>query len=120
MIIFADYSTPYRLDGGDENREGNTAIDVAVLLVGLLFGSGEGGCAGGGGGFDDGVEIIGYGGIGLLAEVGEVENGLAVLPPDAGDELADFHLRRDGVDMHHIVRAGFGGIEAGMEGEGDM
>ena len=120
MIIFADYSTPYRLDGGDENREGNTAIDVAVLLVGLLFGSGEGGCAGGGGGFDDGVEIIGYGGIGLLAEVGEVENGLAVLPPDAGDELADFHLRRDGVDMHHIVRAGFGGIEARTESKFDM
>lgn len=90
-----------------------------MLLVGLLFGCGEGGCAGGGGGFDDGVEIVGDGVGGLLVEVGEVERGLAVLSPYAGDELADFHLRRDGVDVDDIVGAGFGGIEAGAKGEGD-
>ena len=93
------------------------SVDVAVLLVGLLFGCGEGGCASSGGGLDDGVEIVGDGGGGLLAEVGEVEDGLAVLSPDAGHQHTDFRLRRDGVDMHHIVGAGFGGIKAGTEGD---
>lgn len=41
----------------DKNREGDAAVDVAVLLVGLLFGCGEGGCASGGGRLDKGVEI---------------------------------------------------------------
>ncbi len=48
-------------DGGDENREGDAAVYIAVLLVGLLLGGGEGGCAGGGGGLDNGVEIVGDG-----------------------------------------------------------
>lgn len=90
-----------------------------MLVVGLLLSGRESGDAGGGGGFYDGVEIKNYRVAGLLAEVGEVENGLAVLPPDAGDELADFHLRRDGVDVDNIVVAGLGGIETGTEGEGD-
>lgn len=91
-----------------------------MLLVGLLFGGGEGGCASSGGGLDDGVEIVGDGGGGFLVEVGEVEDGLAVLPPDAGHQHTDFHLWRDDVDMDDIVGAGFGGIEAGAEGEFDM
>ena len=90
-----------------------------MLEVGLLFGDGEGGDAGGGGRFYDSVEVEVDGIAGLLAEVREVEGGLAVLPPDAGDELANLDLWGDGVDVDNIVWAGFGGIEAGSESEGD-
>lgn len=94
------------------------SVDVAVLFVGLLFGGGEGGNACGGCRFYDGVEIKGNRGSGLFAEVGKVERGLACLTLHAGDELTDFLLRRDGVDVDDIVGAGFWGIEAGTEGEG--
>ena len=91
-----------------------------MLLVGFFFGGGEGGCASSGGGLDDGVEIVGDGGGGFLVEVGEVEDGLAVLPPDAGHQHTDFHLWRDDVDMDDIVGSGFGGIEARTESKFDM
>lgn len=114
-----------------------------MLLVNLLLCGGEDGDAGGGGGLDNGVEVEGDGDGGFLAEVGKVEDGLAYLTlplatmlhlgktieialhstfafPHAGDELADFHLWGDGVDIDDIVGAGFGDIEAGTEGEFDM
>lgn len=39
---------------------------------------------------------------------------------NAGDKLADFYLRRDGIDVDDIVGADFWGIETGSEGEVDM
>ena len=45
---------------------------------------------------------------------------MAVLAQDAGHELADLHIRLDGVDVDDIVRAGFVGFETGAEGEVDM
>ena len=106
-------------DGADENREGDAAVDIAVLVIGLLFSGGNGGDACGGCRFDDGVKVESDGGGGLLAEVGEVAGGMAFLPLHAGDELADFHLWGDGVDVDDIFGMGFGCIEAGTEGEGD-
>lgn len=47
--------------------------DVAVVLIGFLLIGGECGDAGGVGGLDNGVKVEGYGLVGLIAEVGEVE-----------------------------------------------
>ena len=45
-------------DCTDEYRVGDAAVDVAVELVGFLFGGREGGDGGRASGFDDGVEVI--------------------------------------------------------------
>lgn len=45
-------------NGSDEYRVGDAAVDVAVELVGFLFGGGEGRDGGGVGGFYDGVEVV--------------------------------------------------------------
>ena len=84
------------------------AVDVAVRFVLLLLGGREGGDVGSSRSFDDGVEVEPDWRIAihLLAEVGEVKGGLPVLTADAGHQLADLHLRLDGIDVDDIVGTG--------------
>ena len=88
-----------------------------MILIGLLLGGGEGGDAGGVGGFDDGVEVEYDGAVRLVAEVGEVEGNEPRLPLDSGNEFADPHLELDGIDVDDIVGTGVAGTQAGVEGE---
>ena len=108
-------------DGGEEEGGGDAAVDVAVLTVGFLLVGGEGGDAGGVGGFDDGVEVEGYGlaGCDFVAHVREVEGGTGGLALDAGHEHADVGIGGDGIDVHDVVGSGFV-VQVGEEGEVDM
>lgn len=75
-----------------------------MVFVGTLFVGGEGGDAGGVGGFDDGVEVE-RGAARLVAEVGEVEGGAAGLSFYAGHKFANLHLKFHSIDMDDIVGA---------------
>ena len=110
----------FRSYRSDEYRRRHAAIDVAVAFVDFLLAGGEGGDAGCVGGFDDGVEVIGWGDFSFFAEVGEVEGDPASLAFDAGNEVADFNLVFHCIDVHHIVGAGIGAIQARAEGEVDV
>lgn len=92
-----------------------------MLAVGFLLVGGEGGDVGGVGGFDDGVEMEGYGlsGCDFVAHVREVEGGTGGLALDAGHEHADVGIGGDGIDVHDVVGSGFV-VQVGEEGEVDM
>lgn len=103
----------------NENGRRHATVDIAVVFVGAFFVGRKGGDTGCVGDFDDGVEVEYDGAVRLVAEVWEVQGDAAQLPLDAGDKFADLYIELDGVDVDNIVGAGFGGIEAGAEGEGD-
>lgn len=77
-----------------------------MALVGFLLVGREGGDAGGVGNFDDGVEVKSDGIVALVAEVGEVEGNTGGPPLNASHQLADLHLKFDGIDKYYIVRIG--------------
>ena len=103
----------------DIYRRRDTTVDVAVVFVGTLFVGGEGGDADCVGSLDYGVEVE-DGFVRLVAEVGEVEDGLAILPPDAGDKLADLHIELDRVNVDDIVGTGVAGSQTWVEFQLDM
>lgn len=86
-----------------------------MVLIGFLLIGGECGDAGGVGGLDNGVKVEGYGLVGLVAEVGEVEGDAGGSPFNAGHELADLHLELDGIDEDHIVEVGMSSSDVGLE-----
>lgn len=114
MLLYGILSNKYRTR--------HAAVDVAVFLVLLFFGSGEGWRTGGGGGFDDGVEVEQNrsAAFHLVRDIGEDEGGAAVLSADADHQHTDFCQWRDGVEVHHIVGTGFISIKVWQEDNLDL
>lgn len=96
-------------DSANKNGRRDTAVDVAMALVGTLLVRGKGGNAGGVGSFDNSVEVEG-GFVHLVAEVGEVEGYAASLQFNAGHKFTDLNFELDGVDVDNIIVAGVAGI----------
>lgn len=86
-----------------------------MVLIGFLLIGGECGDAGGVGGLDNGVKVEGYGLVGLVAEVGEVEGDTGGSPLDTGHHMTDLQLELDGIDKDYIVGIGMIDVAASVE-----
>lgn len=91
-----------------------------MVFVGFLLVGGECGDAGGVGGLDNGVKVEGYGLVGLVAEVGEVEGDAGGFTLNAGHKLADLNLVFDSIDEYHIIGIGRIDVDTGVELEFHM
>lgn len=91
-----------------------------MVLIGFLLIGGECGDAGGVGGLDNGVKVEGYGLVGLVAEVGEVEGDAGGFTLNAGHKLANLNLVFDSIDEYHIIGIGMIDVDTGVELEFHM
>lgn len=68
----------------------------------------------------NGVKVEGYGLVGLVAEVGEVEGDAGGFTLNAGHKLADLNLVFDSIDEYHIIGIGMIDVDTGVKLEFHM
>lgn len=92
-------------------------VNVAVILVLLLFDGGESENAGIEGCFDNGLTVEKNRGMGahFIRKKSERQDYFIVLLTEAGNQHTDPCQRRDGIDVIRIVETCFNGIEIWLQ-----